>query len=807
VRNPTVEPVPVERAAGPARPVLTNVEKRRKLKFALMGDASNAIYLNLATAGSVLLLFMEKIGLDKTQMGVVLAALGFGPMIAPITSQVGARLGFKRVALAFTTLRVLVLSGMIFAPWISSAYGPGTAFGYVALVLVLFSLCRATSDSQGGPWSMEFVPAAIRGKFTAFQQIVTMLFGAGTIFAVGSLLGTTAPVGRFQIFFAVALLFGLLPALLYLRVPGGSAQPDSPIRLGNILSPLKDKTYVRHLLGHMTVNFGWFATIPFVPLYLKNYVGLPPDQVVTLDAVQMIGALFSSFLWGWAADRYGGKPVMVSLLSLHVIYPAGMLLLPHHSPWSHSLAMALVFFHGFISIGWVIGFYRYFFINVVPTGPSRTAYIALNTAMAGLMVGTGPLWAGWALEKMSGLSGAFGPMSITPHAPFFLGLIVCVIVSTWLMAGLPSGGALPTMRFASMFLQGNLLTTMPGLVAFRYAGREDKRIAIVGKLGTSRSRWGVEELVEALNDPSFGVRYEAVVSVTRTLHDARLTEALLRTVRSADPGLQMAAVWALGRVGDGAAAPALRALLDSPYRTLRAQVARALGMLNDAESSDRLMSMFRAESDPALRVAFGSALATLTRTDAVPGLLQLLREIGDTETKNAADTLAAKAGASDDNADRPDGLSDGSDGLADGSDGVAIESRRREVSLAIATLIGRDDQALRLWRRMHDHPGDTLGGTMLALHRHAVDLLPVASDRPEIEHCAYAFAANDFEGGLTHLRRVLAGVSAATFEAHAWAVVVECRSALDQFGVSRREYLLLVVHALHVGFVRPSDAD
>lgn len=60
--------------ASPRWPVLTNVEKHRKLKFALLGDASNAIYLNLATAGSVMLLFMEKMGLDKTQMGVLLAA-------------------------------------------------------------------------------------------------------------------------------------------------------------------------------------------------------------------------------------------------------------------------------------------------------------------------------------------------------------------------------------------------------------------------------------------------------------------------------------------------------------------------------------------------------------------------------------------------------------------------------------------------------------------------------------------------------------------------------------------------------------
>ncbi len=752
------------------RKVLTTIEKTQRLKFALAGDACNAIYLNLATAGSVLLLFMERIGLHKAQMGVLLAALGFGPMIAPIASQIGARLGFKRIWLIFATLRVFLLAGLIFSPHIAQTKGPMAAFAYVAAVLVAFSLCRSTADSQGGPWSMDYVPPIIRGKYTAIQLILTMTCGATSIFAVGWLLGDTAPLQRFQWFFTVAILFGFLPVLMYSKVPGGEAQPSTKISLSGILQPLRDKTYRRHLFGHMMVNFGWFATVPFVPLYMKHFVGLKPDQIVTLDAIGMIGSLCSSFLWGWAADRYGGKPVMVSLLSLHVVYPLGMLFMPQHSEWSHLCAMALIFFHGFIGIGWVIGFYRYFFINLVPNGPHRTAYIALNTAMGGLMVGSGPLWAGWVLERLSNLGGTIGPITITPHTPFFVGLIGCVLIATWLMGGVPARGAMATRQFASMILQGNLLATVPGLVAFRLAGLEEKRINIVSKLGTSRSPWSVEELIEALDDPSFGVRYEAIVSVTRTLRDPRLTDALIKVVRAADPGLQMAAVWALGRIDDDRALPTLRTLLDSPYRTLRAQVARALGMLNDVESADRLMSMFRSEKDQAVRVAIGSALASLGRLDTAPGLLELLRDLG-------ADTSA---------------------------DDIPADTRRREVSLAIATLLGRDDQALRLWRRMHDYPGDTLGGTMLALRSrltasHAAKNDPIEL-RKQVERSAYAFAADDLAGGTTLLLQILDSVHPESFTAEAWCVLTECRAALQNFGITRREYVLLAVHALHVGF-------
>ena len=742
---------------------LTNIEKTQKLKFALMGDACNAVYLNLATAGSVLLLFMERLSLDKTQMGVLLAAMGFGPMIAPLTAQIGAIFGFKRLALIFTVLRVILLSGLIAAPWVARQYGTLTVFAFVAAVMVAFSLCRSTSDSMGGPWSTEFIPAAIRGKFTAAQMIVSMLCGAGAIFTIGHFLGADAPLGSFQFFFALAIVFGLLPALFYSWVPGGAPEPTACISLGNIFTPLRDPIFCRHLAGHMILNLGWFATLPFVPLFLKNHIGLPPDQVVMLDAIAMIGSLCSSFLWGWAADRYGGKPVMVSLLSMLVIMPLGLLIMPRHSEWSRTSATVLFFVYGFVSAGWAIGFFRYFFINIVPQ-TNRTAYIALNTCMGGLMVGSGPLWAGWALDKMAGLSGQWGPVIIDQHTPFFVGLIICIMVSCWLLGGLPAHGEVGVRQFAAMFVQGHPLASFTGLMAFRYAGADNKRVAIVERLGATRSPLSVNELIEAMEDPSFSVRYEAIVSVARTVRDPRLTDAVINLLRGADPGLQMAAVWALGRIGGDAATPVLRELLDSPYRSMRAQVARSLGTLGDRESAPRLMEMFLAEDDVALRVAFGSAVASLGRHDAVPALLELLRALGGTEEN---------------------------------------VHRRREVSLAVATLVGSDDAALLLWRRMHDQPGDTLGGVLLArrtkLSRPEITTLSVESMRALVERCAYALAADNLAGGAVDLVKIMQVVRPEAFSAEGRTVLAEAQTMLQHIEPFRREYIFLAVHSLHLG--------
>ncbi len=732
---------------------LTNIEKTRRLKFALAGDAANAIYINLATAGSVLLLFMQKISLDKTQMGILLAALGFGPMIAPVTSQIGARLGFKRLALTFTLLRVLPLAGMIFAPTIAKNYGPDTAFTYVALVLAAFSLFRSTADSMGGPWSTEYVPAAMRGRYTARQMIVTMLCGAAAIFSIGLFLGADAPIARFQEFFSLAILFGLLPAVFYAYVPGGAPRPDFPIAFTGMLAPLRDPVYRRHLAAHMFVNLGWFATTPFFPLFMKDHVGLAANRVVMLDAAVMLGSLASSFVWGWAADRYGGKPVMVSLIALHVFYPLGLLLMPRHSHWTPILAVALYFSLGFITIGWVIGFYRYFFINLIPE-TDQTAAIGLNTCMSGLMVGSGPLWAGFVIQRLSFLHGHLGPIHIDQFTPVLLFLIVCLIIATALFATLPARGGVAVRQFVGLFFQGNPLATAPGLVAFRFAGLEERRVAIVQKLGETRSPLTVNELIEALDDPSFAVRYEAIVSITRTRRDPSLTQALASLLKNADPSLQMAAVWALGRIADDSAKPALRAMLDFPYKLMRAQVARALGFLNDQASADQLLAMFHDESDPALRVAYASALAALARPDALPGMLKLLHDLGGYDNSL---------------------------------------HRRREVALSIATLIGRDDAALQLWRRMHAQPGDTLGGVLLALRtrlsRDGITTLPPGKTRALLEHCAFAFARNDFSTATTDLQSLIAAINPAAYASDSHSVLLAAATALADFGPSRSEYM------------------
>lgn len=201
---------------------LTNGEKTRKLRWALTGDAFNFSYVYMTVAGPIFLLFLDRIGLSKTQIGVLLGMIMFMSIIAVFVGPMTARAGIKRMFLATWTLRKFIYLGMIAVPWVAVKYGADGAFIAAAILLFLFSICRAVGESARAAWSQEFVPASIRGKFTAVQMGVIMLACAATVFVAGRFLGKDPDPSRFQWIFVVAFLFGLICVVCYSRVPGGA---------------------------------------------------------------------------------------------------------------------------------------------------------------------------------------------------------------------------------------------------------------------------------------------------------------------------------------------------------------------------------------------------------------------------------------------------------------------------------------------------------------------------------------------------------------------------------------------------------
>jgi hypothetical protein len=256
-----------------------------------------------------------------------------------------------------------------------------------------------------------------------------------------------------------------------------------------------------------------------------------------------------------------------------------------------------------------------------------------------------------------------------------------------------------------------------------------------------------------LADPRFNVRFEAILAMARMPPDARVIEALADIVANGEPALGVVAAWALGRIGDTRAIPALRPGLESQYRSIRAHTVRALGTLKDQELSAVLLERFRSEPDHGIRMAYASAMGKLNMQEAVDALLDFLR----TRTDPGA---------------------------------------RLELALVLARLIGGEEHFIHLWRLARAEAGTGLSQATSALHHRGDRLATLDGHGHHLGQCADAFARGELDEGAQHLKTLIENLPLEEFDAARAKVLRECAARLAEHQAARQEYVLLALHAL-----------
>jgi HEAT repeat protein len=295
---------------------------------------------------------------------------------------------------------------------------------------------------------------------------------------------------------------------------------------------------------------------------------------------------------------------------------------------------------------------------------------------------------------------------------------------------------------------------MSSMIRFHLARDEHSTVLMTERLGQAKSQLAVDELLEALEDPRFNVRFEAIVSIARMPADARLTHALVEILEGSELALTVVAAWAMGRQGDPRAVEPLRRSLNSSYRSVRAHCARALGALGDRESAPLLLERLEVEEDKGLQMAYASALGNLQWVEAIPTLLEQLRQ-----TENAG--------------------------------------ARLELALTLARIIGEEHNFVSLLRHVRSDPGTATAQALSAFRkRHAKRLSKATVD--QILACEEALARDEIEHGCRLFGELIPNLGLEKMERARAAVLQECGAQLAATGAEHTEYILLAIHALVV---------
>jgi len=329
----------------------------RRLPWMMAGDALSSIFGMMTAFGPAFVLFFGELGMDKARIGVLLASFPLCAIISVFVAPVVARWGFKRTVLIFWGTRHIFMALVLFTPLILERYGPDAAFAWAGCLLLGFGLFRAMAETGFQPWIQEVVPGSIRGKYAALNAMISTLAQMTTVALASRYIGGGTGTSRYRVLIGVGSLIGASSVACYAMVPGGAPAPGA-YRLGahvrSMRAALRDGSY-SWFLGTVLLLTLFQASLSFIPLFMKEQVGLSAGTAMSLSVAASAGSILSSYVWGSNADRRGGRPIMRVSALMMAFLPLAWVLMPRKGVASLALAYTIALLQGVSAIGWQIG--------------------------------------------------------------------------------------------------------------------------------------------------------------------------------------------------------------------------------------------------------------------------------------------------------------------------------------------------------------------------------------------------------------------------------------------------------------------
>lgn len=741
--------------------MITAVQQKRSYQWIYHFSGWLSMFGVLTVFGPLFPLFCDALGMSKTKIGFVLAILPFSYLISVFVSDWVMAHGPKRTLIQFYSVRCLFVLGLPLAVWFAKRYGGDLAFLWVATMIFLFSVCRIVGETGWWPWWLELISDRVRGKVEALNSIAAGIGIIAALLLAVLIVKIWPGLAGYSLAMYVGILFAAVGLILIARAAGGQAQKVEKRNWKLVKAAQeawRNSRFRAWTPGGVLISMV-AAVLAFLPLYLSKQVGFSDDRIILFSFCFQVGTLASAFFWGWSADRFGSKPVLISSLTGCCLLPILLFLLPRMGQQSAIITGLVYAFFGIVWQGLTAGLNRYFFVSVLPTTRNPAFCTSMNMSLQNIVVGTCSFFYGWLLDAMQAVKFDWRFLHLDSFSVLFAIMFVCCLGAFFIYRRVPADNAIPAGQFMSFFFEGNPLLAFSSMARYHFSEDESSRLELTRRLGDAKSRLTVEELLDAANDPNFNVRYEAIVSMARMPADAKLINALALAVRSREPGVSEAACWALGRMGDRRALPVLREMLKCEYALLRSQCARALAKLNDQESVPEIVAAMKSERNPNIRAGFATALGRLRCKETFPAMLDLLRALKD-------------------------------------------DRLRGDVALAVVRIVGGEHRFVRLWKRSRSDFETTCAEELLEIE---TKIAPSAVIPPEFRRLAgegvKQFEQRHAAAGAAAIGAMLKQLPRNGFEPLLADLVKECDAQIGAQGGERGDYIMLALNALHLGIL------
>lgn len=603
------------------------------------------------TTGPFQIGFARMLGATDFHLGL-LAALPAAVGLLQLPASLWAdRLGSRRRFIGASAVTGRLLWGFIATlPFLPFLPAGGRLPVFVALLALSSALLTITVPAWTS-WMSDLVPGEVRGRYFARRNtlagVVAMLVPLPAGWALDRAVKDHVyePKLGFALLFGVACVAALVTVSLLLRQPEPpvASKPAGESPFKTLAAPLAAPNFRKFLAFSGAVVAGQSIAGQFFVAWMLDGGGLnlPYLAVQLLGAVASGAALGSMPLWGWLADKYGGRPVLTigmwGTLSAPLIW---LFTNPANPFWLNALLIVLL--NVLSGASWAaVGLTQFnLLLRLAPDG-QRATCVAVFSAATGLVGFAAPLVGGALMTALAPLHLTFGPVVLNNFKAMFLLADALRIVALILLKSVRDEGSERTKDVLGRLVSSGPVGTISPLRKLTGGGRHEERRDAAEKLGKVGSPLAVEELIAALDDASHDVRL-ASARALGDIGDARAVPALARKLADLSAGIGEQAAHSLGFLGDRSATAPLMGALAGPDASIRLAALRALARLADPASAEALVAQLspthpsRCELACVAVAALGEELPASVRPEAEQRLTYLLAQEVDRGMRLAA---------------------------------------------------------------------------------------------------------------------------------------------------------------------------
>lgn len=618
----------------------TDYEKIRRIPFLFSSNIFTGA-ATLAAVGAPLTLFATELGLEADRIGLLGGIMPFFQILGVACLPLIMHFGCKRVAATALFSRYLFLLLFLLAPLFQNE--PNRVFWLLFGAMALFSLGRTIAEAAYVPWSQEFMPKSIRGRLIGQMALAYLPVALLVSYAIKLWLDSHTGLDRFYPIFSIAVVLGLLGALSLNGLGGGRPRAQSARGLESIRSlaiPLRDRNFTLFLYSSGTQYLVFLIISVFLVLFLKVRLSIPSGQLVFMSSFVLFGGAFGSLTTGWLVDRLGTRGIRISLQIAQVFLLLTVPFIHGALPGVDFIVGGTFALFGFLITGSITAGNVYM-LNYVPPD-MKESYMALAYSVDGIIGGTATFAAGFLVYWLDSHSIQISGMVLGGYETLFVGCAIAIATSSIAFSFLREEGAAGVRDFLSQFYSGNSLRVLWGIHRYANQTSEERRRDLTYRFGGARSVLAKEELFQALHDPSFDVRYEAIGALGHLPLSQSVVEALEAMARyDGLVELQYAALASLGRIKAKSSHQTIASFLVSQNPLLRARAARSLGDIADASYLPQIRILHQNDPEVDCRLAAVSALGKLKDHESLDALLGFYCELAITDN-NIADEPRSK---------------------------------------------------------------------------------------------------------------------------------------------------------------------